>query len=180
MSSGKIEAFWKDATADDVAKIANTRKSIPARFRDSDSEDWTDCSLVGWKLSKHLPDARWIDSDCAMWNLCQVYREPDWHANKPDPGSGYRLLGKFPAEALTPGDELWLKCNNSWEISDNACAAPETKRQQEEVIWYRRRIEPVQTTRQFDRRVALQVGDRVHHPSGFLVVVTEKGFEVMP
>jgi hypothetical protein len=132
----KIEAFWTSATADDVAKIANTRKSIQARFRDEDNEDWVDCLLVGWKLSKHLPGARWIDADGAMWNHCQVYREPSWYANKPDPGPGWRLLGKFPDEepqlgdsVFCPDSEIWLELEAGFDPG------------QLPTHWYRRRIE---------------------------------------
>jgi hypothetical protein len=134
--SKKIEAFWENATADDVAKIANTRKPISARFRDEDNEDWLDCLLVGWKLSKHLPGARWIDADGAMWNHCQVYREPPYWANKPDPGPGWRLLEKFPDEepqlgdsVFCPDSEIWLELEAGFDPG------------QLPTHWYRRRIE---------------------------------------
>jgi hypothetical protein len=134
----KIEAFWTSATADDVAKIANTRKSIQARFRDEDNEDWVDCLLVGWKLSKHLPGARWIDADGAMWNHCQVYREPSWYANKPDPGPGFRLLGKFPDEPKLGTDDCWNPSERKWQQVKNDDGI------QEYQAWYRRRIEAVE------------------------------------
>jgi len=132
----KIEAFWEDATAEDVAKIANTRKSIRARFRDEDNEDWLACLLVGWKLSKHLPGARWIDSDGAMWNHCQVYREPSYWTNRPDPGLGWRLLGKFPDEPKLDTDEYWS--GEDW------MPVGSRDNDQAEQVWYRRRIEGVE------------------------------------
>jgi hypothetical protein len=167
----KIEDFWENATADDIAGIANTRKPIPARFRDEDDKDWLDCSLAGWKLSKHLPGARWIDADGAMWDYCQVYREQSWWTNKPDPGPGFRLLGKFPDEELKPGDELWLKCNKSWELSDNAHTS---NPKQEERVWYRRRIEPVEPKPQ---HYILRVGDSVETPSGDRIKCVEPSVE---
>jgi len=135
----KIEAFWENATADDVAKIANTRKSIQARFRDEDNEDWVDCLLVGWKLSKHLPGAVWIDADGASWSHCQVYREPSYWTERPDPGPGRRLLGKFPDEELKPGDE----CFTSTGALEQSFSATIGERQSYG-MWYRRRIEPVE------------------------------------
>jgi len=168
----KIEAFWSNATVEDVAVIANTRKPIPARVRDEETEDWLDCPIAGWKLSKHLPGAKWIDADGAMWNQCQVYSEPSWYAKKPDPGEGFRLLGKFPDEAVMGGDFV---CNYYEEWTE---MSPGCNPTQFASLWYRRRIGAAKPTQQFDRRVSLQVGDRVRHPSGFLVVVTEKGFEV--
>jgi hypothetical protein len=135
----KIEAFWENATADDVAKIANTRKSIQARFRDEDNEDWVDCLLVGWKLSKHLPGAVWIDADGASWSHCQVYREPSYWTERPDPGPGRRLLGKFPDEELKPGDECFTS-TGAWEQSFSATIGE----RQSYGMWYRRRIEPVE------------------------------------
>ena len=137
MSSEKIEQFWVNATAFEVAKIANTRKSIQARFRDEDSEDWVDCLLVGWKLSKYLPGAVWIDADGASWSHCQVYREPSWFTNKPDPEPGYRLLGKFPDEPVAVGDEFFR--DGEWYPSCLEIGDPQTHG-----MWYRRRIEPVE------------------------------------
>jgi hypothetical protein len=133
--SEKIEAFWQDATADDVAGIANTRKSIQARFRDEDNKDWLACSLVGWKLSKHFSGAKWIDAEGAMWDQCQVYREPAWYANKPDPGPGWRLLEKLPDEPKLATDEAWQSIEHRWDLvrNDDGIQAGRT--------WYRRRIE---------------------------------------
>jgi hypothetical protein len=164
----KIEAFWTSATADDVAKIANTRKSIQARFRDEDNEDWLDCLLVGWKLSKHLPGARWIDADGAMWNHCQVYREPSWFTNKPDPGPGFRLLEKFPDEAKLGTDECWNPSERKWQQVKNDDGI------QEYQAWYRRRIEPVEPE---PKHYVLRVGDSVETPSGQIVKVVGAGVE---
>jgi hypothetical protein len=158
----KIEAFWENATADDVAKIANTRKSIPARFRDEETEDWVDYLLTGWKLSRHLPGAVWIDADGASWAHCQVYREPSWYADKPEPGQGFRLLDKFPDEELKPGDEYFDQATIKWRCSLNAKAG----QPQPEKVWYRRRIEPVEPE---PKHYVLRVGDSVETPSGQLV-----------
>jgi hypothetical protein len=133
----KIEAFWENATADDVAGIVKTGKPIPARFRDEGSEDWQEYSLAGWKL-RRLSDVRWIDSDGTTWNQCQVYREPSWHANKPDPGPGWRLLEKYPDEPKLATDEA-LQCDKTtWNRvrTDSGTQDPG--------VWYRRRIEPVE------------------------------------
>jgi hypothetical protein len=131
----KIEAFWENATTDEVAVIANTHKPIPARFRDEDKEDWQEYLLAGWKLRSS--GARWIDSDGTTWNQCQVYREPFWYANKPDPGPGWRLLGKMPDEELKEHDEWWN--GTRWGVSFRFASGP-----QSEGVWYRRRIEPVE------------------------------------
>jgi hypothetical protein len=236
MSNEKIEAFWVDATADDVAEIANTRKPISARVRDEENEVWREDLISGWRLSRFVPGAVWIDADGVHWEHCQVYREPSWHANKPEPGPGYRLLGKFPDESRGVKDDVfvggkWLPAR--WDDG-----------KQLEGTWYRRRIEPVepkepkfavgQTVRvigpkgsdarhwsekmnihlgrtspikvrekkdddwfyelgcsaiwafredyleavEADRGIALSVGDVVHHPSGLLLTITAKGFEV--
>jgi hypothetical protein len=137
MTTEKIEAFWENATADDVAGIANTRKPITARFRDSGIDDWYEHSLAGWRLRRS--GAGWADSDGTTWDHCQVYREPSWYANKPDPGPGYRLLGKFPDEELKPGDECFCS-DGFWDQSFSATVGE----RQSYGIWYRRRIEPVE------------------------------------
>ena len=135
MSNEKIEAFWENATADDVAETMKTGKPIPARVRDEEGDSWLDDSfLQGWI------NGNWAARG-AYWTFCQVYREPSWYANKPDPGPGYRLLGRFPDEELKPGDELWdLWDDKQWAESENAnCGG-----HQGFGFWYRRRIEPVE------------------------------------
>jgi hypothetical protein len=172
--SKKIEAFWENATADDVAGIANTRKSIQARFRDEETEDWVDCLLAGWKLSRHLPGAVWIDADGASWAHCQVYREPSWHANKPDPGPGFRLLGKFPDELLAVGDEFFR--DGEWHPSCREIGDPQTHG-----LWYRRRIEPVEPLESkpvLIRRRVVEIGDEIKLPNGRVLVFNGEGFEV--
>jgi hypothetical protein len=159
----KIEDFWQDATADDVAGIANTRKPILARVRDEETEVWREDLISGWMLSRFLPSAVWIDADGVHWKQCQFYREPSWYANKPDPGPEWRLLGKFPDEELKPGDEGWdLWHDGQWAESENA---KDGSPQQPET-WYRRRIEPVEPE---PRHYVLRVGDTVETPSGHLI-----------
>ena len=161
----KIEAFWQDATADDVAEIMKTGKPIPARVRNEDVDSWRDDAfLQGWI------NGNWAARG-AYWTQCQVYRGPFWWLNKPDPGPGFRLLGKLPDEKLKPGDEAWdIGLDEQWAESHNANdGKPQSKE-----TWYRRRIEPVVA----DRGIALSVGDVVHHPSGLKCTLTEKGFEV--
>jgi hypothetical protein len=168
MVAEKIEAFWEDATAGDVAGIANARKLIPARVRDKDDEAWLEVLLAGWKL-RGLSGARWIDSDGSTWNLCQVYREPSWWLDKPDPGPGWRLLGKLPDEELKPGDE----CFTSTGVWDQSFSATIGERQSYG-MWYRRRIEAVEFE---PKHYILRVGDTVEGPKGDCIRCVEPGFE---
>ena len=131
----EIEAFWVDATEDDVAEIMKTGKPIPARVRNADNEAWREDLISGWSLPKFLPVAVWIDLDGVRWKQCQVYREPSWHADKPDPGPGFRLLEKFPPEAKLGTDEYWS--GEGW------MPAGSRDNDQHEQVWYRRRIEAV-------------------------------------
>ena len=133
--SEKIEAFWQDATADDVARVM-AGETVQARFRDSDRYDWWTHHLAGWK---ECSQSKWIDSNASSWVNCQVYREPSWWAKRPDPGPGYRLLGKFPDEELKPGDERFAT-NGKWVASTYANIGAG----QAFDVWYRRRIEPVE------------------------------------
>ena len=131
MSEQKIEQFWRDATAEDVAGIASTRKPIAARMRDIDNETWVEVLLAGWYIRRS--DAMWFDSDGAAWNQCQVYAPQQYWLNKPDPGEGYRLLEKFPDEGVEENDQffdrdIWLPAR--------------LHLQQIHGTWYRRRIEP--------------------------------------
>jgi hypothetical protein len=173
----KIEAFWGNATADDVAGIAKTGKPIPARVRDEDTGHWRQVLLAGWKLARFDPGAIWIDADGGCWAQCQVYREPSWYADKPDPGLGWRLLEKFPDEELKPGDECF-GLSGEWGSSCQAKAGGH----QVFGMWYRRRIEAVKPVEHYLGRVeAIKqfiVGDTFWHPNGLLLKVTEKGFEV--
>jgi hypothetical protein len=131
----KIEAFWQDATADDVARVMDG-ETVEARFWDDNLQGWTTRTLSGWQTTGVRP--LWHSHDGFVWTRCQVYREPSWYANKPDPGPGWRLLEKFPDEELKPGDDAFdLFCNGKWSESGNATEGdPQAKE-----TWYRRRIE---------------------------------------
>jgi hypothetical protein len=131
--SEKIEAFWGNATADDVARVMSG-KTVEARFRDCEHAEWFASNLGGWTTGKH----RWYSSNVQFWVHCQVYREPSWHANKPDPGPGFRLLEKFPPEAKLGTDDYWSILGQDWTPVGSGDS------EQHEQVWYRRRIEPVE------------------------------------
>jgi hypothetical protein len=162
----KIEKFWVDATAADVARAMNG-ETVEARFRDHETDPWSDQMLAGWIEGE---EHQWRSTAIGgRWNYCQVYREPSWHANKPDPGPGYRLLNKFPDEDLRPGDEGWdMQNDKQWRQSENANLGMP----QAEWIWYRRRVEPVEPE---PKHYVLQVGDTVELPDGAIVEALEKG-----
>ena len=130
----KIEAFWRDATAEDIAKVMRGEK-VEARFRDEDAEDWQDCLLAGWRISRYYPGVFLLDMDEITWKQCQVYDPPQWWLDKPDPGEGWRLLEKFPEENVKPGD-CFFGVNSIWYEEMHHVTV------QAETIWYRRRIEP--------------------------------------
>jgi len=142
-------------------------ETVEARFRDSGTNDWQEGSLAGWKL--RWSGARWIDSDGGTWDICQVYREPSWWLERPDPGPGYRLLGKMPDEKLKPGDEC-LGVSGEWRKSSQAKAGGH----QLFGMWYRRRIEPVEPEPQ---HYVLRVGDSVETPRGHLITVVSSNAE---
>jgi hypothetical protein len=134
MSSEKIEQFWENATADDVARVM-TGETVEARFWDDEHRG----KAVGWLVGWGSGDPCWYCEQTggrSYFENCQVYREPSWYANKPDPGPGYRLLEKFPDESMEVKDDVfvggkWLPAR--WDDG-----------KQSEGIWYRRRIEPVE------------------------------------
>jgi hypothetical protein len=132
-SEQKIEQFWRDATAGDVAKVMRGEK-VEARFRDYEHRGWWSSVLNGWRGER---DRSWLDKDGAGWNHCQVYKPQQWWLDKPDPGEGWRLLGKFPDEPKLWTDEAWGCHSKEWRqtsVDDGI---------QSEEVWYRRRIEPV-------------------------------------
>jgi hypothetical protein len=173
----KIEAFWKNATSDDVARVM-AGETVEARFRDIETDPWcsprdlTGCKAVGdGKL-------RWFTLN-SFWRYCQVYREPSWYADKPDPGPGYRLLEKFPPEGLKPGDEWFepIPFETGWKVSHNE--------RQADTLWYRRRIEPVEPVKAISMSdfEAICNGELVKGyayklPNGQTITITAKGFEV--
>jgi hypothetical protein len=142
MTTEKIEHFWQDATADDVARVM-AGETVEARFRRSEGswsgDEWVEFDTTGKRLQlAGWSEKLWVDHDQDRYAECQVYREPSWWTERPDPGPEHRLLGKLPDEELKPGDELWLNDGKAWELSSNA----HLDRQQGEGLWYRRRIEP--------------------------------------
>jgi len=130
MSEEKIEQFWRDATADDVARAMNGGR-VYSRFRNSEEHEWADGELKG---CGHRVIGRWLDDVTCWWDQCQVYDPPAWYINKPDPGEGFRLLEKFPPEEKEAGDEWFSYKTNGWVY------AGKLKTQRDDA-WYRRRIE---------------------------------------
>ena len=174
--SKKIEAFWENATADDVARVM-AGETVEARFRDDDHCGYTEGILAGWTKG----DPSWLFSDQAhgqsYFETCQVYREPSWWTDKPDPGPGWRLLGKFPDEELKPGDEYFDRPTGRWHLSGHA----KTQQQQLTETWYRRRIEPVEAVESkpvLIRRWTVDPGDEIKLPNGRLLIINQDGFEV--
>jgi hypothetical protein len=135
MSSEKIEAFWQDATADDVARVM-AGETVEARFRDYDDADWTEHDRLGGFASSLTHPVSWFDMSGVRWFQCQVYREPSWWTERPDPGPGFRLLGKFPDEDLKSSDEFYRE--GVWNLTCKESGSPHAG------YWYRRRIEPVE------------------------------------
>jgi hypothetical protein len=164
--SEKVEAFWQNATADDVARMMKG-ETVEARFRDHLQEDW---SKTAWPLAGYdsTDENSWIDNTGCPWRYCQVYREPSWYPERPDPGPGWRLLNKFPDEELKPGDEIWLM-SKKWAQSHNAEIG---EKLQQKDAWYRRRIEPVEPE---PKHYVLRVGDSVETPNGHQVQVISRG-----
>jgi hypothetical protein len=136
MSSEKIEAFWQDATAGDVARVM-AGETVEARFRDHETRDWQLGELTGFSLKACR--GQW-QAYPYYFCECQAYREPSWYTERPDPGPGWRLLDKFPGEELKPGDEYFDRPTGRWHLSGHA----KTQQQQLAETWYRRRIEPVE------------------------------------
>ena len=127
-----IEKFWRDATDKDVVDVING-KEIEARFSDS-TDVWTTTTRLRGVQRVGEIGIQWM-STSSVWNYCQVYQPPEWWRNKPDPGEGYRLLGKEPDEAVQGGDffkntsGVWVKLAYGFKPT------------QVEGIWYRRKIE---------------------------------------
>ena len=131
--SDKIEEFYRDATADDVARVMKG-ETVEARFRDDDREDWREGEFLGGFHRGNCEEFEWKDRDGVPWQQCQVYDPPEWYINKPDPGEGWRLLEKFPPEPKLGTDEAWQSIAKKWftVINDNGV--------QQTDCWYRRRI----------------------------------------
>jgi len=136
MSAEKIERFWKNATADDVVRVMKG-EAVEARFRDSETQPWGDCyTLIGWVNERRH---QWRSAEGGgRWNHCQVYREPSWWLERPDPGRGWRLLGKFPDEPKLATDEAWDCHLKEWRRTFT------NDGNQVKTVWYRRRIEEVE------------------------------------
>jgi len=134
MTEQKIEQFWRDATAGDIAKVMKGEK-VEARFRDDTCDKWKDGEFLGGLRAFRSIPLAWIDLDGVQWAQCQVYEPQQWWLDKPDPGEGWRLLEKFPDEPKFGTDEAW-----NWDDAKWQPIAREGE--QEYATWYRRRIEP--------------------------------------
>ena len=123
----KIEQFWRDATAADIAKVMKGEQ-LQARFRDKCVPYWTEHYLCG------VNGRHWIAGNF-RWDLCQVYEHQQWWLDKPNPGEGWRLLAS--GEKLLESDQFfnsvgdWVGACLKWSggfVQDG--------------LFYRRRIEP--------------------------------------
>ena len=144
-----IEKFWRDATAADVARVM-AGEAVEARFRDCASYEWKCRALIGWSRGGESDDFVWASAGLVHYRHCQVYSPPQYWLDKPEPGEGYRLLAKFPDEALQPGDEAF-EASGRWSTS----YLVKSFGVQVEGIWYRRRIEQPKPEPKF------KVGQRV-------------------
>ena len=132
MTTSYIEKFWRPATDKDVARVM-AGETVEARFRDDEANPW--CShgnLTGFKAVGENK-LRWF-TRTASWRFCQVYDPPQWWLNKPEPGEGFRLLGKEPDEPVQGGD--FIRHAGGWNELADECNPTQAER-----IWYRRRIE---------------------------------------
>ena len=133
----KIEQFWRDATADDVARVMRG-ETVEARFSDGESEDLGYGFLSGWVKWDNSDDIVWASSIGDYFTFCQVYDPPEWYINKPDPGEGFRLLEKFPPEEPQEGDQVkhYEEPDKAWVTLVRGFDPG-----QRDWVWYRRRIE---------------------------------------
>ena len=171
--SDKIEQFWRDSTADDVARVMKGEK-VEARFRDEDYEEWRDGEFLGGLRAFRSIPLAWIDLDGVQWAQCQVYEPQQWWLDKPDPGEGWRLLDPFKEKNLEKFDEFFCTATKAWRQSANAMLG---KDQQPET-WYRRRIEPNKPEKLDSCVDHLEVGKEYRLPNGQGIKVTKKGFEL--
>lgn len=165
MTTERIEAFYRDATYKDVLRAMNGEK-IEARFRDAVSREWpTDFALGGW----HNETSQWLDNNGTGWKFCQVYEPPQWYVDKPEPGEGYRLLGKFPDEPVLAGDFI-KDVDGAWRELVSPCNPVQGM-----TCWYRRRIEE---SKPEPKHYTLNVGDTADVPSGHRITALADGIEV--
>jgi hypothetical protein len=167
MTERKIEAFWRDATAEDVARVM-AGENVYARFRDRYADGWAEYYLSG------VNGKNWIAGNF-RWDLCQVYDPPQWWLDKPDPGEGWRIL--HPDERVEKGDEYYSSANNMWLLS----GSPDTCDCKQANFPYRRRIEAVKVVESkplLIRRRVIEIGDEVKLPNGRVLVFNGEGFEV--
>ncbi len=177
MTEQKIEAFWRNATAKDVAKVMGGEKVV-ARFKSVDNDWPTACPrqgyLAGWSsYDKIFP---FIDNHGDHYRFCQVYDPPQWWLDKPDPGEGYRLLEKFPDEPKRATDEGWCPDDAKWYPVSNDNGIQLGYR------WYRRRIEPVNNPEELESSTIpfyAYDGLEIILPNGKKIKTTLKGFELL-
>ena len=132
----KSEQFWRDATPEHIATIVRTGKPMKARFRDNEGDAWISGELHGWTIGNGNWYFKSFDNNTSdkYFYRCQVYDPPEWFANKPEPGEGWRLLEKFPPEDLLPTDEAKWPCDGQWHVHKEGSG------KQFYDVWYRRRI----------------------------------------
>jgi len=172
--SDKIEEFYRDATADDVARVMRGER-VEIRVRDDDDDDWRYGEYLGGVHRGNCEEFKWKDRDGVPWKQCQVYDPPAWFLNKPDPGEGYRLLEKFPPEEPQEGDQVkrYDEPNSEWVTLKQGFDPG-----QRNSLWYRRRIANNPTSSDSCERQKLEAGKEYLLPSGMVLIVNSESVEV--
>lgn len=161
----KPEAFYRDATAADVAR-AMKGEEVEARFSNK-MIGFFNSALNGW--TKDCLPYVWVDGDGSHWKFCQVYAPPQWYVDKPEPGEGYRLLAKFPDEPVQVEDFVFEKHRGWVRLRTGGDST------QVAGCWYRRKIEQPKPE---PKHYTLNVGDTIETPSLLRIAVTERGIEI--
>lgn len=159
----RISTLYRKSKLDDIVSLVQTGKPVEALFAMKGTA-WIHSFLHG--ILYKNGDFRWLDSRGADWDDCLIYDPPQWYLDKPDPGDGWRLLEKFPAEELQSGfDQVYHVECQSW------LGVATISSEQTETDWYRRRIEPVKPDPgdgyrllEKDPPEPLKIGDEVWMP----------------
>lgn len=167
MTEQEIKQSWRPASYADLARVAAGEK-VKARFRDYDGQPWQESNLTGGTSN----DYAWVDSARLSWKQCQVYDPPK------DPGGDWEPTDDEIQYAMDACRVPTVKICDPLEIGAKYAQADRDFRK----VVDKAQAGEVSFTCTFlwdgNEFIRVKVGDRIQHPNGCCIDITETGFKV--
>jgi hypothetical protein len=142
---------WRPASYADLARVVAGEK-VKARFRDYDTQPWQESNLIGGTSS----DYAWVDSAMLAWKQCQISTDPP---KKQSAAPTIKICDPLEIGAqYAQADRDFRKFVDKAQAGELSFTCS--------FVW------------EGPESIKVKVGDRIQHPNGCCIDITETGFKV--